>query len=76
MNEDPAKVIDFEDKEFVRERCEFKRIHIYEHIDDNIRAENAFRAWLASNDSYKLDYTVLLVDCVLCIGCFPVKGGV
>ena len=61
MNEDPAKVIDFEDPDFVRERCEFKRVQIYEHIDDNIREENAFRAWLASNDSYKLDYTVCLV---------------
>ena len=51
-------MIDFDDPVFEKERCEFKRVQIYEHIDDNIRAENAFRAWLASNDSFNLDYVV------------------
>ena len=61
MGEDSSKVIDFEDPSFMRERCEFKRVQIYEHIDDTIREENAFRAWLASNDSYNLDYVVVCV---------------
>lgn len=58
MNGESAKTIDFEDPALMHERCEFKRKQIYEHIDENIRAENAFRAWLASTDSFHLDYTV------------------
>lgn len=53
------KIIDFEDSSFVKERCEFKRKQIYEHIDENIKKENSFRAWLASNDSFNLDYSVM-----------------
>lgn len=58
MKGDIEKFIDFEDSSFVTERCEFKRKQIYEHIDENIKKENAFRAWLASNDSFNLDYSV------------------
>ena len=58
MGEDAEKIIDFDDPTFEKERCEFKRVQIYEHIDDNIRAENAFRAWLAFNDGFNLDYVV------------------
>lgn len=58
MKGDLTKIIDFEDASFVTERCEFKRKQIYEHIDENIQKENAFRAWLTSNDSFNLDYSV------------------
>ena len=55
---EPSKIIDLDDPEIIETRCAFKRKQIYEHIDDNIQHENSFRAWIASNDSFHLDYSV------------------
>ena len=39
-------------------RCAFKRAQIYEHIDDQIQAENPFVTWLEGVDRYNKGYCV------------------
>lgn len=39
-------------------RCAFKRAQIYEHIDDQIKAEDPFAAWLEGVDRYNKAYCV------------------
>lgn len=56
--DDPAKELNLDAASFSSERCEFKRVQIYEHIDDQIREGNVFRAWLSSNDSFEKEYKV------------------
>ena len=56
--DDPAKELDLDDTSFSSVRCAFKRVQIYEHIDDQIREGNVFRAWLSSNDSFEKEYKV------------------
>lgn len=51
--------MDLDDPSFQSARCSFKRIQIYEHIDDQIKEGNVFRAWLSSNDSFEKDYRVV-----------------
>lgn len=55
---DKARRIDFEDESIRAVRCEFERTQIYEHIDDQIKAEHVFTAWLSSNDSFEKEYKV------------------
>jgi hypothetical protein len=70
MKEDTTRYIDLEDEDIVQDRCEFKKVQIYEHIDDRIKEENVFHAWVRSNDSFNTNYEVnnfVFVLCRLCI---------
>lgn len=58
---DKARQIDFEDESIRAVRCEFERTQIYEHIDDQIKAEHVFTAWLSSNDSFAKEYKVAAI---------------
>lgn len=51
--------MDLDDHSFSQERCSFKRSQIYEHIDDQIKEGNVYRAWLCSNDSFEKEYKVV-----------------
>ena len=51
-------MIDFNSEDVQQMRCEFTKTQIYEHIDEQIKAEHVFSAWLASNDSLNKEYEV------------------
>ena len=58
QKEDASRVIDLEDASIMKERCEFKRTQIYEHIDDQIKKEDPFTSWLEGVDHYNKEYSV------------------
>lgn len=51
-------MIDFTSEDVQRIRCEFTKTQIYEHIDEQIKTEHVFSAWIASNDSLNKEYVV------------------
>ena len=59
QKEDPSKYLDLDDPAITKTRCAFKRVQIYEHIDDLIRENNVFKSWMASNDSHEKEYVVV-----------------
>ena len=57
--DDASRVIDFEEPSIAAVRCEFKRVQLYEHIDEQIVAEDTFRTWLKSVDGTDAEYKVV-----------------